>query len=309
MKAMKTRFSVVVPVYNRQELVRLAIDSVLSQTLPDYELIVVDDGSTDRTPEVLRSYGARIRVIRQENQGPEVARDLGATMANGEYIALLDSDDLLLPRALATYDRIIRALDSPALIIGSVTYFQDGQSIQPESGGDLDIEVLKHRDYLSKDVAVGLWGSNVVVKKSVLEQAGGMRHSTPTTFHMDILDLVLRVGTYGPCVLVNRPALMAYRTHDTNSIHNVEAMVRGLYPVLEAEQRGQYPGGRSRRFDRYACIGGFTWCYFKHALRDGRPRMAFKLLIDTSPMILAGALKKIRGRLRGACRPVRLAVE
>jgi glycosyltransferase involved in cell wall biosynthesis len=76
---MKTRFSVLVPVQNRQEYVRQAIDSVLSQAFSDFELIVVDDGSSDRTPDVLQSYGARIKMIRQANQGPEVARNTGAS--------------------------------------------------------------------------------------------------------------------------------------------------------------------------------------------------------------------------------------
>jgi len=306
---MKLRFSVVVPVYNREELVGPTIESVLSQTFTSYELIVVDDGSTDRTPDVLRSYGDKIRVIRQENQGPEVARDLGATVANGEYIAFLDSDDLLLPCALATYDRIIRALDSPAVIIGSVTYFQDGQTVPHKTDDNGVIEVLSYRDYLSKDVAVGLYGSNLVVKKSVLEQAGGIRHSTPTTFHMDMYDLVLRLGVYGSCVVVNRPPVVAYRVHETSFSCSLEVRAEYVSLLLEAERNGQYPGGRTRRFDRYACIGGISWYECKLALKQGRPREAFKILISSSPMIASGALRKLWSRLRGACRPVRLAVE
>jgi len=301
---MTPRFSVVVPAFNREKLVGPTIDSVLAQTFTDYELIVVDDGSTDGTAEVLRSYGTRIKVIRQANQGPEVARDRGIAMATGEYIALLDSDDLLWPRALETYDRIIRACGSPALILGATMYFGEGQIVTPDDDGTGDIEFFQYRDYLAKDVSVGLYGSNVVTKKSVVEQAGGLRHSTPTTFYMDLLDTMLRIGVYGPCVVVKQPTTVSYRVHPTNSVRDIERMTDGIYPIVKAERHGQYPGGRSRRFARYACIGGVAWCWFKYALAAHRPRIACKYLVYCTPMFVAGALKKIWGRVHGASRPV-----
>jgi GT2 family glycosyltransferase len=298
------QFSVVVPVYNREKLVGPCIDSVLAQTFTDYELIVVDDGSTDGTPEVLRSYATRIRTVRQENCGPEVARDRGIRMARGEYVALLDSDDLLWPHALETYDRIIRACGSPALIIGAVTYFEDGQTPQPNGDGAADIEVFQYPDYLAKDVTVGLYGSNVVAKKSVFEQAGGLRQSTATTYHMDLVDTMLRIGVYGPCVVMKRPATAAYRVHQTNTCRDVRRMANGIFPIIEAERRGQYPGGRSRRLDRYTCIGGAAWLWFRYALKDRQMRVVGKYMLHCTPMIAAGALKRIWGRLRGHTRPV-----
>ena len=94
-----TRFSVLIPTYNREMHVRQAIDSVLSQTFKNYELFVIDDGSTDGTTQVLQSYGTRIRSLRQQNQGPEVARNNAASQVSGEYLAFLDSDDLFMPCA------------------------------------------------------------------------------------------------------------------------------------------------------------------------------------------------------------------
>ena len=105
---MKIRFSVLIPAYNIEKYIRQTIDSVLAQSFTDYEVIVIDDGSTDQTPQLLESYGTRIKVIRQSNQGPEAARNKAAALAQGEYLAMLDHDDLLLPCALATYDQIIR---------------------------------------------------------------------------------------------------------------------------------------------------------------------------------------------------------
>ena len=93
--------TVVIPTYNRADLLGEAIDSVLGQDWPDLELLVVDDGSTDNTPEVLASYGDRLRVIRQENAGESAARNTGIRAATTELVALLDSDDYWLPGKLA----------------------------------------------------------------------------------------------------------------------------------------------------------------------------------------------------------------
>jgi glycosyltransferase involved in cell wall biosynthesis len=93
--------SVIITTYNRSELVQRAINSVLDQTrLPD-EIIVVDDGSTDRTPEILAQYGDALRVIRQANAGRSGARNTGLRAATGDLIAFLDSDDYLLPESIA----------------------------------------------------------------------------------------------------------------------------------------------------------------------------------------------------------------
>ena len=110
---MSVRFSVLLPVYNRENYVRQAVDSVLNQTFRDFELLVIDDGSTDRSVEILKSYGSKLKLIQQRNQGPEIARNTAAPFAQGEYLVYLDSDDFFLPFALETFDKVIRATDSP----------------------------------------------------------------------------------------------------------------------------------------------------------------------------------------------------
>ncbi|KPJ78751.1 MAG: glycosyl transferase [Deltaproteobacteria bacterium SG8_13] len=101
--------SVIIPTYNRAGIVGEAVDSVLAQDYPDYELIVVDDGSTDATAEVLNRYGDKIRTLRQKNRGVSAARNAGIRSASGEFFAFLDSDDLWLPSKLglqvAFFDR------------------------------------------------------------------------------------------------------------------------------------------------------------------------------------------------------------
>lgn len=92
--------SVVIPTYNYGHCVADAVDSALAQTYPSCEVIVVDDGSTDETPARLAVYGDRIRVIRQNNQGLSAARNTGIRAAHGQYIALLDSDDMFHPKKI-----------------------------------------------------------------------------------------------------------------------------------------------------------------------------------------------------------------
>ena len=92
--------SVIIPTYNRAHFVREAIDSVLGQTYQDFEIIVVDDGSTDDTKTVLALYGNRIRYLHQKHRGRSEARNTALKSAAGKFVAFLDSDDIWLPRKL-----------------------------------------------------------------------------------------------------------------------------------------------------------------------------------------------------------------
>ena len=100
------KVSVVVAAYNTGAFLREALDSILAQTHPAYEIVVVDDGSTDDTAAICHSYGRAIRYVYQHNQGISAARNAGIRAATGDWIALLDSDDIALP------DRLRRAVDA-----------------------------------------------------------------------------------------------------------------------------------------------------------------------------------------------------
>jgi glycosyltransferase involved in cell wall biosynthesis len=101
------KVSVIIPVYNAARCVAVAVGSVLAQSFTDYEIIVVDDGSTDDITEALRPYGNRVRLLRQENAGPAAARNTGINAANGDWIAFLDADDEWLPEKLAVQMAIL----------------------------------------------------------------------------------------------------------------------------------------------------------------------------------------------------------
>lgn len=92
--------SVIMPVHNGAQFLREAIESALAQDYTPVEIIVVDDGSTDATPQILASFGSRIRHIRQTNSGAAAARNAALQASRGEYLAFLDADDLWLPQKL-----------------------------------------------------------------------------------------------------------------------------------------------------------------------------------------------------------------
>lgn len=102
-------FSVIIPTYNREQFIRRAINSVLNQTCQDFEIIVVDDGSKDQTKKVVSTFGAQVRYVYQENQGPSIARNTGIRLARGQYIAFLDSDDQFLPNKLYMNKKFLEA--------------------------------------------------------------------------------------------------------------------------------------------------------------------------------------------------------
>ncbi len=118
--------TVVIPAYNRESLIGEAIESVLAQETDfPYEVIVVDDGSTDRTGEVARSYGSSVRVLEKENGGPASARNTGVLAASSPLIAFLDSDDLMLPGRLARQAEFLLAHPEVVLTFGNLVMDAD----------------------------------------------------------------------------------------------------------------------------------------------------------------------------------------
>jgi len=118
----KPSVSVVIATYNRANFLPETIDSVLNQRFQDFELIVVDDGSTDNSREVLRRYEPRVRYIYQENHGPSAARNLGVRHAKGAWIAIQDSDDLCAPEHLAALHGYVQSHPECGMVFGNGGY-------------------------------------------------------------------------------------------------------------------------------------------------------------------------------------------
>ena len=119
------RVSVVIPTYNYARYVSEAIDSVLAQSFEELEVIVVDDGSTDQTAEILRAFGGQLCDIRQEHRGLSAARNTGIRAARGQYVAFLDSDDLWLPDKVSLQVARLDAEPEVGLVYGETLLFDD----------------------------------------------------------------------------------------------------------------------------------------------------------------------------------------
>jgi glycosyltransferase involved in cell wall biosynthesis len=273
------RFSIFMPVYNREKYVRQAIDSVLSQSFKDYELFAIDDGSTDRSAEILESYGDKIRFLRQINRGPEAARNNAATLARGDYIVFLDSDDFFFPFALQTFDKVIRHFGAPPLVLGAYDFSQDESRVPTPK----PVEVFRYENFGLKTRPVGT--SCIIVRKSVYDEVGGQRRdSTARNWDADDTHLLLKVSSYGPCIVINRPATTFYRVHNENSIKNINAVVNGLLRVAGAQRRGEYADGTKVR----AYIGGRAASFaYRICWRSGHRQLALRLVTRTAPMIAA----------------------
>ena len=164
------KVSVVIPAYNAQKFVRTTIDSVLNQTYPNYEVIVVDDSSTDNTQEILKSYGNRIRWISQSHRGASAARNTGIRSSNGIYIAFLDADDAWLPQKLEEQVRLLDEHPEFGLVYSNVEY------PSKENGFKLNHFVYK-RPYSGKVLEKLIAGnciptSSVVVRRECFDKVG-----------------------------------------------------------------------------------------------------------------------------------------
>jgi glycosyltransferase involved in cell wall biosynthesis len=186
------RVSVIIPTFNRKAYVQEAIDSVLAQTYTDYEIIVVDDGSTDGTSEALRArFGDRVQYLWQENQGESVARNRGVEIARGEYIGLLDSDDLYLPGKLEIQVPLLGQDAGVGQVFGrSWLIDQDGRRLRPgaRSRGDRATSFDKSDFYFSNPVG---GPSRTLLRKAVLDRVGGF---DPAIGFGEDRDLWLRIA-------------------------------------------------------------------------------------------------------------------
>jgi glycosyltransferase involved in cell wall biosynthesis len=148
--------SVVIPAYNTAGLIAACVDSVLAQTLQDFEVIVVNDGSPDTAllEKNLEPYATRVRYLKQANSGPSAARNLAIRESRGRYIAFLDSDDVWLPQHLATQIAILQADQSLGLVYGDCLLTRNGTTIGTAFDREPQVQAVNFENLLQEQCTV-----------------------------------------------------------------------------------------------------------------------------------------------------------
>jgi glycosyltransferase involved in cell wall biosynthesis len=235
--------SVIVPVFNRERFLRAALDSVLAQTFTGFEIVAVDDGSTDSSPVILHWYQERfpgkVRVISQKNAGPSVARNAAIMVARGTYISFLDSDDLWPPEKLERQLPLFAQHDD-------IAFIYTGYCLMDESG-----ELLEERrplPYIEGNIHDKIWanednisGGTLMVARERLMQAGLFDAELRGAENLDLRIRLSKLGNVYFC----DDLLYFYRIHRQNLIASSDDMY--LYHLLLLQKHFGANGEKNRK--------------------------------------------------------------
>lgn len=258
--------SVIIPAYNGEAYIQQSIESVLHQSYQNWELVVVDDGSTDRTQKIVTEYGDLVRYVYQENQNVAAARNRGIREARGEWLAFLDQDDFFVPEKLAVQVSALAKHPSVGIVhSGWQIVDREGNvvsRVEPWHG----IPELNVASWLLwKPVFLGA----MLFRRDGLEFAGGFNcrfHQAPD------VDLVLRLALMG-CEAVWVPqTTVGYRQHDRNASRNTQVQVLECEEVLDrlfARSNLSEEIGQLERQARYNNMVWSAWrLYYTGKLAD-----------------------------------------
>jgi len=232
------RVSVIIPTYNRAWCLREAVDSVLAQEFKDFELMVVDDGSTDETPPLLQEYGDSIRVLHQRNRGVSAARNAGISVARGDLIAFLDSDDIWLQGKLAFQVEFFNRHPGALICQTEELWVKNGRRVNPRKRhrkrGGIIFEPSLQLCLVSP--------SAVMLRRGLFDQVGFFDERLPAC---EDYDLWLRVSCRFPVELIETPLIVKRGGHadqlsrawglDRHRIESIANLISG--GVLTAAQR------------------------------------------------------------------------
>jgi len=212
----------VIPVHNGAAYVADAIRSVLDQTRPPIECLVIDDGSTDATPGVVHEFGDQVTYVRQERTGVSTARNRGAQLARGTLVAFLDHDDVWLPPKL---ERQVDVLDrrGTALALCAVDVIDRSGAVRATKRLRARHDLLTGMLMFDGTETVSC-SSAGLMRRSELLRIGGFDPALSVSADWDLL---FRVLLAGPVSYVDEP-LVRYRRHDTNMSRSISAMERDM---------------------------------------------------------------------------------
>ena len=232
--------SIIVATYNRAPLLAQTLDSIFAQSFQNYEVIVVDDGSIDETRAVLAHYGNRIHYVQQENRGPSAARNLGARLAQSNWLSFQDSDDLVLANHLRVLHGYVQSHPACAMVFGNGNYLGG-----PEHNRECIIPAAKSRALAARGIELGdLFDKSIVrlqaalISRTAYETVGG--HDESLRISMD-LDLAFRLMRF-PVAYVDE-VVFSYRKHEGNTGRNEELRLTENIRVIEKLLR-EHPGAR-----------------------------------------------------------------
>ena len=223
--------SVIITTFNRANFLPETIDSILAQSFQNFELIVVDDGSTDNTREAVRRYGSRVQYIYQPNRGPAAARNFGVQHAKGPWIAFQDSDDLSLPDHLESLYIYAQNFSACGMVFGNGAYL-DG----PEHNRKTIIPSKKSRRLEERGVGLAdLFEKSIVrlqasmISKTAYESVGGMDESLRICHDLDLFFRLFMRYSVG---YLNRVVFL-YRKHEGNITRDDELRLTENIKVIE----------------------------------------------------------------------------
>lgn len=218
--------SVIIPTHNRAYCLARAVDSVLAQSQPPLEIIVIDDGSTDETAALIARYGASVRYHRQSQRGVAAARNVGIGLARGEWIALLDSDDAWLPHKLARQWALRQSHPEFLLIHGEEIWIRRGRRVNPHKkhakGGGWIYQRCLALCVISPSAAL--------LHRDLLQAVGGFDESLPVC---EDYDLWLRICQRYPVGYIETPIIIKYGGHDDQLSTRYWGMDRFRIQALE----------------------------------------------------------------------------
>lgn len=285
-------FSIIVPAYNSEKYIEKTLLSLYNQSYRDYEIIVVDDGSTDNTDKIINKFRSSLTYIKQSNQGPAAARNAGVEIANGRYIVSFDSDDLLFPSALEVYSRVIKQFNEPPFIFSKMHYFTFDSEI-PENHSFKTIECIKHLNFFKKQNTVGISNSNMIIKKERLIKVGGYE---PGSFNFDDRCLAFRLGTDSPLIQIIYPETVGHRVHPVGISKNTNYLTMAALNIVKNERKNNYPGGTSYKFDRRGLIGTNLLFLFMKYFGIKNSADIIRIALNARFMLVQGLIRKFISR-------------
>jgi glycosyltransferase involved in cell wall biosynthesis len=211
------KVSVIIPVYNGEKYIAQAVNSVLNQTYRDFELIVVDDGSTDRTAEILESYGDKITYIYQDNRERSAARNKGICSCSGEYLAFLDADDMWLPHKLKQQVQLLDLSPETGLVHG-IAFFINESGRRIHQNGKQTIGSFESGNEVYKSLLFEniIASPTVMVRRACFDKVGLFDESMTYT---EDWDMWLRIAIHYRVDITRRP-LAYYRINGGSLLEN-----------------------------------------------------------------------------------------